>query len=98
MEVTFHAKIATVKSIDCVQEYCTNPKENIIKYDAYIASSVAVDVNQIIEASIDILKNIMFDTDKIFMKSSPHFQPRKKSSKLINIMRDVVTTTLQTGN
>lgn len=97
--MTFQAKVATVKSIDCVREYCTNPKENIIKYDTYVvANTMAVDVNQIIEESINILKSIIFDTDKLFMESSPHFQPRRKSSKLISIMKDILTTTMQTGN
>ncbi|EFN79336.1 Endoribonuclease dcr-1 [Harpegnathos saltator] len=97
LEVTFQAKVATVKSTDCIQEYCTNPKENIIKYDTYVAATVAVDVNQIIDDSISILKNIIFDTDKLFMDSSPHFQPRKKSTKLTGIMKDILTTTIQAG-
>ncbi|XP_014473379.1 PREDICTED: endoribonuclease Dicer [Dinoponera quadriceps] len=97
LEVTFQAKIATVQSVECIQEYCTNPKENIIKYDTYVASALAVDVNDIIEESVNVLKNIILDTDKIFLESSPYFQPKKKSSKLISIMKDIITTTTQTG-
>lgn len=98
MEITFQAKVATVESTDCIQGYCTNPTEKIASYTEYTLPKVAEEVNKKIECIMEVLKNINLTTDMCFMESSQQMQPKKKSSKLMSIIRDVQTTTSQTGN
>lgn len=98
MEITFQAKIATVKPTECIQDYCTNPKEDVVKYVEYKPPPVSIKLDEIIEDSIKVLNSVTLNTDKLFVESSQPFQPKKKSSKLISIMKDIQTTTLQAGN
>ncbi|XP_011693477.1 PREDICTED: endoribonuclease Dicer-like isoform X2 [Wasmannia auropunctata] len=97
LEVTFHAKVTTVESSDCIQQYCTNPKEDIVKYTKYSAPEVMKTITHIIEASLEILKNVKLNFDEIYNESSPEMRPKTKSSKLTTIMTNIKTTTLQAG-
>ncbi|XP_070162593.1 endoribonuclease Dicer isoform X3 [Polyergus mexicanus] len=97
LEITFQSKIATVESTDCIQGYCTNPKENIIMYMKYQTSEVIVKITQIIENASEVLKNTNLNLDDLYKESSPQLRPKTKSSKLITIMKDIEITTLQAG-
>jgi hypothetical protein len=98
LEITFHAKIATVDSTDCIEGYCTNPKESIIKYTSYLPPQIMTQISDIIKDAVEILKNLNLNLDDLYKESSPTMRPKPKSSKLIAILRDIETTTSQTGN
>ncbi|KAL6436316.1 hypothetical protein ACFW04_004692 [Cataglyphis niger] len=97
LEITFQSKIATIESIDCIQGYCTNPKENIVMYMKNQTSEVITKITQIIEKVSEVLNNIKLNTDDLYNQSSLEMRPKKKSSKLIAIMKDIETITLQAG-
>lgn len=67
-------------------------------YMKYSPCEVVGNVIEIIEKTIEILKNINLNLDDLYKESSPKMRPKAKSSKLIPIMKDIKTTTLQTGN
>ncbi|KMQ96898.1 endoribonuclease dicer [Lasius niger] len=97
LEITFQSKIATVESTNCIQGYCTNPKENIIMFMKYQTSEVIEKIIQLIKISTEVLKNTNLNFDDLYKESSPQMRPKTKSSKLTAVMRDIETTTLQTG-
>ncbi|XP_011632113.1 endoribonuclease Dicer isoform X1 [Pogonomyrmex barbatus] len=99
LEITFHAKIATVESSDCIQGYCTNPKEDIVKYAKYLAPNVIVieKIIHIIKTTKESIKNINIDLDEIYKESSKEMRPKTKSSKLSAIMEDIEKVTSSTG-
>ncbi|XP_025991526.1 endoribonuclease dcr-1 [Solenopsis invicta] len=97
LEITFHAKIATVDSSDCIQGYCTNPKEEIIKYKKHPVPEVLEKINSIVNTSIEIVKNVKLNLDLIYNESSEPMRPKSKSSKLKAILTDIATTTSHTG-
>jgi len=55
-------------------------------------------ISHILETTIEILKNVKFNLDEIYNESSEQMRPKTKSSKLIAILRDIKTSTLQAGN
>ncbi|XP_011871131.1 PREDICTED: endoribonuclease Dicer [Vollenhovia emeryi] len=97
LEITFHSKIATVESSDCIQGYCTNPKEDIVRYTKYLLPKVMEKVTSILEAAANNIKEIKFNLDEIYCESSSQMRPKSKSSKLIAILKDIEKSTLQTG-
>lgn len=98
MEITFHAKIATVDSTDCIEGHCTNPKEIIVKYTAYQPPKIMMQISDMIKEAIKILKNLNLNLDDIYKESSPQMRPKPKSSKLGAILKDIESITSQTGN
>ncbi|XP_036140493.1 endoribonuclease Dicer isoform X2 [Monomorium pharaonis] len=97
LEITFHAKIATVESTDSIQGCCTNPKETIIEYKEYPVPNVMEKITLIISTTMNSLKNVMFNLDLIYNESSKEMRPKSKSSKLQAIFNDVAGTSLNTG-
>ncbi|KYM95939.1 Endoribonuclease Dicer [Cyphomyrmex costatus] len=97
LEITFHAKIATVDSIDSIQEYCTNPKEKIITYTQCLVPEIMKQLNDVINTSTEVCKNLKLNFDEIYKESSNKMKPRSKSSKLILILEDIEKVTLQAG-
>lgn len=98
MEITFHAKIATVDSTDCIEGYCTNPKEVIAKYTAYQPPQIMMQISDMIKAAVEILTNLNLNLDDIYKESSPQMRPKSKSSKLSGILKNIESITSQTGN
>ncbi|XP_071570826.1 endoribonuclease Dicer [Temnothorax nylanderi] len=99
LEITFHAKIATIGSTDCIQGYCTNPKEEIVKYTKCIIPQTTLmkKITCIIETTSGILENVKIDFDEIYNESSVKMRPKSKSSKLEAILKDIETTTSHAG-
>jgi len=64
----------------------------------YQPSEVIVKINQIIDGVKDILNNLSLNVDTLYMETSVKLQPKKKSCKLLSIIKDIETTTSQTGN
>lgn len=56
------------------------------------------EITHIIERCIESLKVVRLNLDEIYNESSPQMRPKTKSSKLIAILKDIETTTLQAGN
>jgi len=98
LEITFHGKIATIDSADCIQGYCTSPIEKIVLYTEYQPSEVVVEINQLIENVAEILNSLSLNIDALYMETSAQLQPKRKSCKLLSIIKDIQATTLQTGN
>lgn len=84
--------------MNCVEGYCTNPKEDIVRYVPYKIPDIAIKVNKIIEDADEMLSNIRISNDDLYIESSPVFQPKKKSTKLKAIIRDIQTNMSETGN
>ncbi|KAG5314150.1 DICER Endoribonuclease, partial [Acromyrmex insinuator] len=97
LEVTFHAKIATVESTDSIQGYCTNPNEEIVKYSKYLVPEVINKINDIIKTTNEVIKNIKLNFDDIYKESSEEMRPKSKSSKLMAILDDVGKISSQAG-
>lgn len=97
MEITFHAKIATVESTDYIQGYCTNPKEDIIRYTKSIPEIITV-ITSVIESITETLRHVKLKLDEIYYESSEKMRPKTKSSKLVGILKNIETTTSQIGN
>lgn len=55
-------------------------------------------ITHIIETCTEILKTVKLNFDEIYNESSLKMRPKTKSSKLTAILKDIETTTLQTGN
>lgn len=98
MEITFQAKIATVDSTDCIEGYCTNPKESIERFTPYQPPEVMIQISNLIKETIDILESFNLNMDDLYKESSPQMRPKSKSSKLTAILKDIESTTTQTGN
>lgn len=64
----------------------------------YQTSEVIEKIIQLIKNSTEVLKNTNLNFDDLYKESSPQMRPKTKSSKLTAVMRDIETTTLQTGN
>ncbi|KYQ55277.1 Endoribonuclease Dicer [Trachymyrmex zeteki] len=97
LEITFHAKITTVESTDSIQDYCTNPKEKIVKYLKYLVPEVVKKINVIINKTKEIVTNMKLNFDEIYKESSKEMRPKSKSSKLLAILDDIGRTSLQAG-
>ncbi|KYN08971.1 Endoribonuclease Dicer [Trachymyrmex cornetzi] len=97
LEITFHAKIATIESTDSIQGYCTNPNEEIVKYSKYLVPEVVNKINDFIETTKEIVKNIKLNFDEIYKESSEEMRPKSKSHKLMAILDDIARTSLQAG-
>lgn len=55
-------------------------------------------ITLIINTTIEILKHVRLNFDLIYNESSEKMRPKTKSSKLVAILKDIATITLQTGN
>ncbi|EZA61552.1 Endoribonuclease Dicer [Ooceraea biroi] len=97
LEITFHAKIATVDSPDCIQGYCTNPSETIVTYREYQLPEVVKKITQMVENITDIFNNINLDVDSLYLESSAQMRPKKKLTKLLSIIRDIQVTASHGG-
>jgi len=64
----------------------------------YQPPEVMTQISDILKNAIEILKNLNMNLDDIYKESSPQMRPKPKSSKLIAILKDIETTTSQTGN
>jgi len=64
----------------------------------YQPSEVIIKINQIIEDVKDILDNLSLNVDTLYMETSAKLQPKKKSCKLLSIIKDIKTTTSETGD
>ncbi|XP_018354963.1 PREDICTED: endoribonuclease Dicer [Trachymyrmex septentrionalis] len=97
LEITFHAKIATVESTDSIQGCCTNPNEEIVKYSKYLVPEVVNKINDIIKTTKEVVNNIKLNFDEIYKESSEEMRPKPKSSKLMAILNDIGRISSQTG-
>ncbi|KYM88476.1 Endoribonuclease Dicer [Atta colombica] len=97
LEVTFHAKIATVESTDSIHGCYTNPNEEIVKYSKYLISEVVNKINDIIKTTKEVIKDIKLNFDEIYKESSEEMRPKSKSSKLTTIFDDIGRTSLHAG-
>ncbi|XP_015599757.1 endoribonuclease Dicer isoform X2 [Cephus cinctus] len=97
LEITFHAKVATVESASIVKGYSTNPIEKIVKFDFPISLPI-VEVLEKLLISIECILNLVslpnFHDNNL---SSEVFKPKSKNSKLISIIQDIRSHVTQLG-
>ncbi|XP_051160014.1 endoribonuclease Dicer-like [Leptopilina boulardi] len=95
LEITFHAKIASIESLAIVAGFSTNPKENCIKYNDEKACCKTVD--DIIDEVTKILKIVKIPQPSDNNHSSFEFKSKSRSEKLKNILSDIKENLLDTG-
>ncbi|XP_057325041.1 endoribonuclease Dicer [Microplitis mediator] len=89
LEITMHASIITVNSIEQVKQY-GRPTESFWRYSPPVASSITNDLVSLIEYSKHVLKVTQFQkiTD-VINRSSSVFLPRSKDERLKNLLEDI---------
>ncbi|XP_012287234.1 endoribonuclease Dicer [Orussus abietinus] len=97
LEVTFHAKIATLQSYAIVQNYATKPNEYVVLFTPLEANKLITEVEEVLNDMISILNIVQLPNVCTNNDSSDVFQPKSKNSKLICVIEDIRDHVYQTG-
>ncbi|XP_076220926.1 endoribonuclease Dcr-2 isoform X2 [Nomia melanderi] len=89
LEITLHAKIATVNSELQLQNYYAAPRESFCRFDNYIVPQVGTIINNRIAEINDCLDCILLKNSLTHQDSSIQFRPKSITKKLINILEDI---------
>ncbi|XP_076668388.1 endoribonuclease Dcr-2 isoform X2 [Andrena cerasifolii] len=89
LEITFHAKVATITSATQVKNYYATPKEVIVQYNEYEIPDVGKQINGIITEIEEVLNAIVLKSSLKCIESSEAFRPKSVNKKLLSILKDI---------
>ncbi|XP_033323014.2 endoribonuclease Dcr-2 isoform X1 [Megalopta genalis] len=97
LEITLHAKIATVNSLSQVKNCYAQPNETFVKFKKFTLPDVGILIWETIQEMTEFLKSIKLKSSSKNLESSEIFRPKPLSEKLANILTGVMDQFLETG-
>ncbi|XP_076635506.1 endoribonuclease Dcr-2 [Colletes latitarsis] len=89
LEITYNAKIITVRSALQIKSYFACPNETVVLFDEYTISNIGKNVNNIIDEMNKILKDIILQSTLRNNESSIEFQSPSKEKKISHMLHDM---------
>ncbi|XP_078032947.1 endoribonuclease Dicer-L-like [Augochlora pura] len=97
LEITLHAKIATVNSMSQVKNCYAQPNESFVTFEKYTLPDVGKIISQTIQEMTEFLKGIVLESSLKNIQSSEIFRPKPVCEKLANILASVNKQFLEIG-
>lgn len=89
LEITFHAKVATINSATQVKNCYATPKEVMVEYNEYEIPDVGKQIDQIISEIKEVLDALVLKSSLKCIESSEPFRPKTVNKKLLSILTDI---------